>query len=102
MSPVVVVNKLPYTLKYKYNKEEIDVLETIQSAGRYIRKRSMQATPMQSVLPLEASRHREVLYSNISDMEVCIDDYYVIFSLGNMIEGIKQAHLSNFNQKNSH
>ena len=82
-------------MKYKYNKEEVDVLETIKSAGRHIRKRSMEAIPMEVVLPLEISRHREIEYQGISDMEVCIGDYFTSFSLGTMVEEIRLTHTQN-------
>jgi hypothetical protein len=66
MSPVVLINRMPWELSYSYNKEEIDFAKILEK--KEIRKRSIRITEKQKVFPTSINRNCEIKYDEITEM----------------------------------
>ena len=96
LSPVVLMNRMPWQLSYRYSKEELDIMEVMRTGGKEIKKRSFQIMGMEKVDPIGTSRNNGTKYPDITEMEVQVGSYYKIFKLDQFVRRAKEEQKSHY------
>jgi hypothetical protein len=86
LSPIYIVNKLPWKISYRIDKESVDVQEMVNTQGRIIRKRSFNAIPLQKIIPLEHNKIRTILFREINDLHITLDEFSGSFKIQPIID----------------
>ncbi len=85
LTPIYIVNKLPWKVSHRIGKETLDIDEYTHTKGRIIRKRSFEAVPLQKIHPLEHNKIRTILYREIHDFSIALDEFSGVFPIENLL-----------------